>query len=106
MRVTAEPGVEPGQLLMHHGVLDDAVVKRCVLLGRREFAVEQEITCFKKGAVLGELFDRVTAIPYYSLVEVDERDLRLAACRRGEAGVVGEAACVLIEGTDVDHVRA
>ena len=106
MRVAAEPGVEPGQLLMHHGVLDDAVVKRRVLLGRREFAVEQEITCFKKGAVLGELFDRITAIEYYSLVEVDERDLRLAACRGGEARVVGEAACVLIKGTDVDHVRA
>ena len=106
MRVAAEPGVEPGQLLMHHGVLDDAVVKRCVLLGRREFAVEQEVTCFKKGAVLGELFDRITAIEYDPLVEVDERDLRLAACRGGEAGVVGEAACVLIKGTDVDHVRA
>ena len=51
---------------MHHGVLDDAVVKRCVCLGCREFAVKQEITCFEKGAVLGELFDRVTAIEYYS----------------------------------------
>ena len=80
--------------------------KRLVLLGSRQLAVEQEVTCFKKGAVLSELFDRITAIEYYPLVEVDERDLRLAACRRGEAGIVGEAACVLIKSADVDHVRA
>ena len=76
MRIAAEPGVEPSHLLVHHSVLDDAVFKRLVLLGSRQLAVEQEVTCFEKGAVLSELFDRITAIEYYPLVEVDERDLR------------------------------
>src|SRR5262245_37632771 len=75
MRVAAKPGIEPDQLLMHHGVLDDAVFKRFVLFGRRQLCVEQEETCLKKGAVLSKLFDRITAIEYDPLVEVDERDL-------------------------------
>ncbi len=52
---------------MHHTVLDDAVFKRLVLLGGRQLAVEQEVTRFKKGAVLSELFDRITAIEHYPL---------------------------------------
>ena len=49
MRVAAEAGVEPGHLLMHHGVLDDAVVERQVLLSRRQLAVEQQIAGLDKG---------------------------------------------------------
>src|SRR5262245_24921295 len=75
MRVAAKPGIEPDQLLMHHGVLDDTSFKRLVLFGRRQLAVEQEVTCFKKGAVLSKLFDRITAIEYDPLIEVDEGDL-------------------------------
>ena len=67
MRIAAEPGVEPSHLLVHHSVLDDAVFKRLVLLGSRQLAVEKEITCFKKGALLSELFDRITAIECYPL---------------------------------------
>ena len=44
---------------MHHSVLDDEVFKCLVLLGSRQLAVKQEVTCFEKGAVLGELFDRI-----------------------------------------------
>jgi hypothetical protein len=60
---------------MHHGELDDAAVKRLVLLDRGEFVVKQEITYFKKGALLGELFDRITAIECFSLIKIDEGDL-------------------------------
>jgi len=49
---------------------------------------------FQEGAVARRVARSDTAIEYYPLIKVDERDLRLAACRGGEAGVVGEAACV------------
>src|SRR4029078_10496135 len=60
MRIAAEPGVESGHLLIHHSVLDDAMFKRGVLLGSRQIAVEQQVTRFKKGTMLRELFDRIT----------------------------------------------
>ena len=92
MRVAAEAGVEPGHLLMHHGVARDAVVEVVVLLLRRQLAVEQQVAGLDEVAVLGELVDRIAAIEQDALVAVDEGDLRLAARRRGEARVVGEAA--------------
>src|SRR5690242_18263171 len=64
VRVAAEPGIEPDHLLMCHRVLHDAVFKRLVLLSNWQLAVEQEVTSFKKGAALSELFDRITAIEY------------------------------------------
>ena len=106
MRVAAEPGVEPRHLLMHHRVLGDAVVEVRVLLRRRQLAVEQQIAGLDEIAVLGELIDRIAAIEQDALVAVDEGDLRLAARRRGEARVVGEAAGVLVERVDVDHIGA
>jgi hypothetical protein len=60
---------------MHHGVLNDAGFKGVILLCGWQLAVEQEVSSFKKGAVVGELCDRITAIKYDPLVEVDECDL-------------------------------
>src|SRR5215468_7418522 len=54
--------------------------------------------------MLGELVDRVAAIKQHALVAVDEGDLGLATRRRGEARIVSEAAGVLIERVDVDHI--
>ncbi len=104
MRVAPEPGVEPRHLLMHHRVLGDAVLEVRKLRRRRQLAVEQQVAGLEEGAVLGELVDRIAAIEQDALVAVDEGDLRLAARRRGEARVVGEAAGVLVERVDVDHV--
>ena len=97
MRVTAEAGVEPRHLLVHHGVLDDAVVEREVLLAGRQFAVKQQIAGLDEAAVLGELIDRIAAIEQDALVAVDESDLRLAARRGRKARIVGEAPGVLVE---------
>ncbi len=104
MRVTPEAGVEPGHLLMHHGVHGDAMGEILVLRFRRQLAIEQQVAGLEEGAVLGELVDRIAAIEQDALVTVDEGDLRLAARRRGEAGVVSEAAGILIERVDVDHI--
>jgi hypothetical protein len=88
MRVAAEPGVEPGHLLVHHRVLHDAVVERAILLTAGKLAVKQQVAGLDEVAVLGKLVDRVSAIEQDALVAVDERDLRLAARGRGEARVV------------------
>ena len=90
MGIAAEALEEARQLLMHHRVARDAVVEIGSLRSGRQFAVEQEIAGFEKIALLGELFDRIAAIEQNALVAVDIGDLRLAARRRGEAGIVGE----------------
>jgi hypothetical protein len=90
MGVAAEALEEAGHLLVHHGVARDAAVE-IGLLGRgRQLAVEQQVAGLEEVAVLGELVDRIAAIEQHALVAVDEGDLRLAARRRGEAGIVGE----------------
>ena len=104
MRVATEAGVKPRHLLVHHRVLDDAQVERVVLAAGRKLAVEQQVAGFDEAAELCELVDRVTAIEQDAVVAVDEGNLQLAARRRGEARVVGEAAGILIERVDVDHV--
>ena len=48
----AEPGVEPGHLLMHHGVARDQIAEGVELLLRRKLAVEQEVARLHEGAVL------------------------------------------------------
>src|SRR4029079_17018922 len=92
--------------LVHHGVLDDAVVERKILLARRQFAVKQQIAGLDKAAVFGELIDRVAAIEQDALVAVDESDLRFAARRGRKARIVSEAPGVLVKRIDVDHVGA
>src|SRR5215471_21236635 len=79
MSIAAETGIEPDHLLMRHCVLHDGVFKRLVLLESRQLAVKQEIGCFKKRAVLGELLNRIPTQQHYPLVEIDEGDFRLAA---------------------------
>ena len=106
MRVAAEALEEPGHLLVHHRVAGDGVVEVGFLRRRRQFAVEQQVAGLQEVAVLGELLDRIAAIEQDAFVAVDIGDLGLAACRRGEAGVVGEHAALAVELGDVEHLRA
>jgi hypothetical protein len=107
VRVAAEALVELHQLLMHHGVVLDRGRLELALLGLgRQFAVLQQVGDFEEVAVLRQLLDRVAAIQQLALVAVDEGDLRLAACRRQETGVVGEQAGLGAEGADVDDIVA
>ena len=92
MGIAAEAREEPVHLLVDHRVIGHAVVEVGLLRLRRQFAVEQQVAGLEEVAVLGELLDRVAAIEQDALVAVDIGDLRLAGRRRGEAGVVGEAA--------------
>ena len=66
MRISAEAGVEPRQLLMHHGVARDAFAELVVLLVVGNSTVEQEVARLHEGAVLGELVDRIAAIEQHT----------------------------------------
>ncbi len=106
VRVAPEALKEPAHLLVHHGVVRDAIIEIGLLRGGRQFAVEQQIAGLQEVAVLGELLDRIAAIEQDALVAVDIGDLGFAACRRGEARVVGEHPGGAIELRDVDHIGA
>ena len=106
MRVAAEALEEAAHLLMHHGVARDAIVEVGLLRRRRQFAVEQQVTGFEEVAVFGQLLDRVAAVEQDAFIAVDVGDLGLAACGRGEAGVVGEHPALAVELGDVHHVGA
>ena len=105
VRVAPEALEEPHHLLVHHGVARDAVIEIGFLRGRRQLAVQQQVAGLQEIAVLGQLLDRIAAIEQHALVAVDVGDLRLAACRGGKAGVVGEQAALAIELGNVDHRR-
>jgi hypothetical protein len=104
--VATEAGEESAHLLVHHGVVRDAVIE-IVLLGLgRQFAVQQKVADFEEIAVFGQLFDRIAAMQQNAFVAVDIGDLRFAGRGGGEAGIVGEGAGVLVQRADVDHIGA
>ena len=104
MGVAAKTLEEAGHLLVHHGVVDHAMVKILLLRWGRKLPVEQEIAGLEEVAVLGQLLDRIATVFENAGIAVDIGDLRLAARGRGEAGVVGEHARLGIELGNVDHI--
>lgn len=106
MRIAAEAGEEAAHLLVHHGVVRDAVIEILLLHGGRQFAVKQQVADLEEVAMLGELLDRIAAMQQDTFVAVDVGDLRFTGCSRGETRIVGEGSRVLVEGTDIDDARA
>ena len=82
VRITTEPGIELGHLVMHHRVILDGVLERPLLDSVRQLAVLEQIGDFEEVALLGKLLDGVAAIQQLALVTVDEGDPGLAARRR------------------------
>ena len=80
MRITAEAAEEPSQLFMHHRMTADGIVKFCLLLRCRQFAVNQQITDFQIIGFFGKLFNRITTVIQQAFVAVDISDFGLAAC--------------------------
>jgi len=105
MGVAAEALKEPAHLLVDHGVMDHAVVEILLLRGGRQLAVKQQIAGLKEVAVLGQIFDRIAAVKQHAFIAVDIGDLRLAACRRREAGIVSEDARLAVQLAYVQHLR-
>ena len=106
MRVAAEAGEKARHLLMHHGVMHDAIVEVLLLCGRRQFAVEQQVAYFEEIAVFGQLFDRIAAMQQNAFVAINIGDAGLARRGRGEARIVSESGGVLIKGTNINDTRA
>lgn len=88
--VAAEAVEEGLQLLVNHGVVLDGADELGLLLGIRQFAVEQQVARFEVVGLFGELLDRVAAVQQDTFVAVNIGDLRLARGGRHETGVEGE----------------
>ncbi|MGY3409643.1 hypothetical protein ACVWZV_005756 [Bradyrhizobium sp. GM5.1] len=99
-----KPLEEAGHLLVHHRVMDHAVVEILLLRGGRKLPEQQQIAGLEEVAILGELFDRIAAVFQHARVTVDIGDLGLAARGRGEARIVGEQAGLAVELADIDDV--
>ena len=93
VRITREPVEEPLEILVQESVPLDLGGERLKLLGRREFAVDQQVAHLDEVRLLGELLDRVSAVAQDAGIPVDVGD---GALGRGgvdktlvEGGVTG-----------------
>ena len=77
---------------MNHRVTGHDADKLLFLLGRRQFAVEQQVAGFEIVRVLGQLFYGITAMKQNAFFAVDKGDLRFASGGGGEARVIGKVA--------------
>src|SRR3546814_10020024 len=81
MRGVRQGGEEALEVFVQERVAADAVVEFRQLVGRRQFAVDEQPRDLEVRAVLRELLDRVAPVAEDHLVAVDEGDRRLR--RRG-----------------------
>src|SRR5690606_39641107 len=71
----------------------------------RQFAVEQQVGGFQVVGLLGELFDRITAVQQDALVAINISDFRLTRGGRHKTWVKGETTRGG-QATDVNYIRA
>ncbi len=98
--VTTETIEEGLQLLVNHGVVLHGADELCLLLGGRQFAVQQQVAGFQVVGFFRQLLDRVAAMQQDALVAIDVGDLGLARGGRHEAGIEGEVT----RGGQASHV--
>ena len=103
--VAAEAFEEPIELRVQHRVVGDVVLELGELVGRGQFAVQQQMADLKEGRLLGQLVDRIAAVQQNTGVAVDIGDLALARRRRGEARIEGEVVAFSVDFPDVENVR-
>ena len=101
MRVVPERLDEALHVFVQEGMVRDVMHPLFVLMPRRKIAVQDEIGRLEKGAVLGELLDRIAAVVEDPPVPVDHGDLALAVGGVRERRVVGHQAEVFRPGLDV-----
>ena len=104
--VAAVAGEEARHLLVHHRVVRDGAAEVDELGVGRQLPVQEQVAHCEEARVVGQLVDRVAAIEQFALVAVDEGDLALAVCRRGEARIVGETAGLTVQLGDIDDFGA
>ena len=105
VRVVVEAVHELLDVLVDPRVVGDLPRELLERPGRRQLAAQQEVGHLEEARLLGELLDRVAAIPEETLVTVDERDR--AARGRGvrEGGVVGQQAEILGPALDLAEIH-
>ena len=74
MRVAAETAEEPSKLFVYHGVVAHGTFKFRFLLGRRQFAVNQQVANFQIVGFFGKLFDGITTVIQQPFVAIDISD--------------------------------
>ena len=105
MRVAPKSRVEAAKFLLHFAVALDVADEIVLLVGRGQFAVQQQVAQFQEIRLFGELFDGVSAMQENPLVAVDIGDVGIAGGGGDETGIVGEVS-LAGESAHVDHVRA
>ena len=90
--VAREAVEEPLEVLVQQRVALDLGGELLQFLGGGQFAVDQQITDLDEGGLLGQLLDRVAAVPQDSGVAVDVGDGTLGRRCVDEALVVGRVA--------------
>ena len=106
VRIAAKSRIEPRQLFVHHGVMDDDVDEPFLLLLVRQLAVQQQVADLEKIAMHRKLLDRIAAVEQHARVAVDVGDFRAAARGGQEPRVVGEYPRFRVKRADIDHVGA
>ena len=72
----------------------------------RQVAIEQQIGRLDEGALLGQLFDRVSPISQDALAAVDEGDRAPAGCRVEKSRVVGHQPEIVRVNLDLPEIHA
>jgi hypothetical protein len=106
MGISAETAEEELHLFVQHGVVGDRVFELFLLLGVRQFAVDDQIGHFQEVRMLGQLLDGIAPVFQDAGFTVDIGDGRGAASGRTVARIVGEQAGVGVELADVDDLGA
>ena len=104
MRVVMEAVDELLDVLVHERVVRNLVRPRLRLAGARQVAVQEQVRDLEERAVLGEFFDRVSAVPQNALLTVDERDGAAAVGGIQEGRVVGQQPIVVLAGLDLAQI--
>ena len=105
MRVVAVPLHELLDILMHHRVNLDVVLPALVMLAIGQLALDDQIRHLEIVALLGKLFDRISAVAQDSLVAVDIRDPAAARRGVGERGIVRHQPEVIFADFDLPQIR-
>src|ERR1022692_1140988 len=105
MRVVAEAFQKFLAGFVQHGVAGDALHPLLEFRRGGQLAVEKEVRYLQECAVLGQLLDRISAIPEDPFIAVDEGDGALARRRVEERRIVSHHAEVFGSGLDLAQIH-
>ena len=102
MGIVAVAGIEARQVLMGVAVQGDGPFPFIHLPPIGQFAMDQQVAGLQVGAVLRQLLDGIAPVHEHALFPVQVGDRAAAACRGGEARIIGEHTQLAIQLAGVD----